>query len=157
MEYTMTPVQPEGNAPLTSEVIYAGFWRRVGSFLLDGLIIGTPVSLVSSAIAMGRHLNFTADLTKLQLAFGIPLAFFYFTLLESSKLQATLGKLAVNTRVTDLKGNRISFGRASVRFLGHFLSAIILYIGFIIMLFNKKRQTMHDNIAGTLVMIGRTV
>jgi hypothetical protein len=78
----------------------------------------------------------------------------YYALMESSELQATLGKRALGIKVTDLEGNRISFGRASVRLLGHIVSGITLGIGFAMAVFTNKRQTLHDKIAGTLV-VGR--
>ena len=76
----------------------------------------------------------------------------YFALLESSAKQGTLGKMALGIRVTDLDGNRISFGRATGRYFAKFISAIILYIGFIMAAFTAKKQALHDIIASTLVI-----
>jgi uncharacterized RDD family membrane protein YckC len=75
----------------------------------------------------------------------------YFAILESSVWQATLGKRALGVVVTDLSGDRISFGRATGRHFAHYLSAIFL-IGFLVQPFTAKRQALHDKIAGTLVV-----
>jgi uncharacterized RDD family membrane protein YckC len=71
--------------------------------------------------------------------------------MESSKYRATVGKIALKLIVTDLQGNRISFSKALIRRFAMFLSAI-LFIGFLMVLFTKKKQALHDMIAGTLVL-----
>jgi len=76
----------------------------------------------------------------------------YYALLESSAWQATLGKKALGLEVTDLEGRRISFGRATGRFFAKMISALILWIGFIMAGFTEKKQALHDMIAGTLVI-----
>ena len=76
----------------------------------------------------------------------------YFALLESSPKQATLGKMALGIKVTDLDGNRISFGRATGRFFAKIISGVILMIGYIMAAFTAKKQALHDIIASTLVI-----
>jgi len=76
----------------------------------------------------------------------------YYTLMESSSRQATVGKLALGMIVTDLDGNRISFGRANGRFWGKILSGLTLYIGFILAGFTERKQALHDMLAGCLVV-----
>ena len=83
------------------------------------------------------------------------LGWLYFALCESSAWQATIGKLALGIRVTDLQGRRISFLRALGRYGAKFISAIILCIGFIMVAFTRRKQGRHDLIAGTLVLNGR--
>lgn len=75
----------------------------------------------------------------------------YFALLESSKMQATVGKLAIGLIVTDLNGQRISFGRATGRYFAKILSGLILLIGYIMVAFTQRKQGLHDMIANTLV------
>ena len=76
----------------------------------------------------------------------------YFALMESSVNQATLGKMALGIKVTDLDGNRISFGRATGRYFGKIVSGMILYIGFIMAGFTEKKQALHDIMASCLVV-----
>ena len=75
----------------------------------------------------------------------------YSAFLESSRNQATLGKLAIGAAVTDMQGNRITFARGSLRFFGKVLCVLTLFIGFLIIAFTTYRQGLHDKIAGTLV------
>ena len=83
--------------------------------------------------------------------FLILVPWIYFAYLESSKNQATLGKMAVRSAVTDMQGNRITFSRATLRFFGKWLCVFTLFIGFLIIAFTAYRQGLHDKIAGTLV------
>ena len=72
--------------------------------------------------------------------------------MESSSLQATLGKMIFGMKVTDLNGNRISFARATGRHFAKYLSSMILFIGYIMAGFTERKQALHDMIAGTLVI-----
>ena len=76
----------------------------------------------------------------------------YFALLEASSRQATVGKLAMSIKVTDLSGQRISFGRATGRTFGKFVSSMILMIGYIMAAFTARKQALHDLMAGCLVI-----
>ncbi len=76
----------------------------------------------------------------------------YFSFMESSKYQASVGKLALGLVVVDMDGNRIDFGKALLRNVGKFVSTVILFIGYIMAAFTDKKQTLHDMIANTLVV-----
>jgi uncharacterized RDD family membrane protein YckC len=141
-----------------NESQYAGFWRRFAAYMIDSIVIVFALSLVQQYLSYTlqviyrdwdvvlRMMNYTVGFLSL------PLAWAYFSGMESSPLQATLGKLAVGIFVTDLQGQRVSFGRASGRFFGKILSAIILYIGFLMAGFTAKKQALHDLMSGCLVM-----
>jgi uncharacterized RDD family membrane protein YckC len=83
---------------------------------------------------------------------GTVINWLYFTILESSPKQATLGKMALGIVVTDLNGNRISFGRANGRYWSKIISSMILLIGYMMAGFTEKKQALHDIMAGTLVV-----
>ena len=76
----------------------------------------------------------------------------YGTLMEASKYQATVGKLALGLIVTDMNGGKLDFSKALVRNLGKILSNFIFLIGYIMAAFTEKKQGLHDIIAGTLVV-----
>ena len=86
-------------------------------------------------------------------AFSIILQWLYYALMESSRKQATLGKMALGLKVTDMYGNRITFGRATGRYFGKILSGLILNIGYIMAAFTEKKQALHDMLANCLVII----
>jgi len=74
----------------------------------------------------------------------------YTALQECSASQATLGKRLLNLKVTDLDGRRISFARASGRFFGSLIPSF--GIGYCMALFTRRKQALHDIMAGCLVI-----
>jgi uncharacterized RDD family membrane protein YckC len=54
--------------------------------------------------------------------------------------------------VTDIEGERVTFGRASLRYWAKYLSALILFIGFLMAIITRHRQALHDIIANCLVL-----
>ncbi len=77
----------------------------------------------------------------------------YFAYLESGEKQGTWGKQMLGIYVTDLTGNRISFGRASGRFFAKIISGLIpLGIGYIMAGITERKQALHDMIASCLVL-----
>jgi uncharacterized RDD family membrane protein YckC len=80
------------------------------------------------------------------------LTWLYYAFMESSKYQATLGKMVLGIVVTDMNGQRISFGRAVGRNLAKIVSQIILCIGYLMIAFTQKKQGLHDIMANCLVV-----
>jgi len=76
----------------------------------------------------------------------------YYALFEASHFQATPGKMALGLVVTDETGHRIGFGRATGRYFAKLISALILYIGFMMAGWTEKKQALHDILASTLVL-----
>ncbi len=132
------------------EVIYAGFWQRFAASFIDGLILLVPLFIINYIFTGSLTVIFT--FTSVPGLINIAIWWLYTALQESSQIQATVGKRAMNIIVTDLQGGRISFGRATGRLFGKYVSAIILLIGYLMMLWNPKRQALHDMMAGTLVL-----
>jgi uncharacterized RDD family membrane protein YckC len=141
-----------------SHLAYAGFWLRFVAIFIDGLIF-LPITIIALVLrASFESAEDTAAKAGLAIVlllfylFEIVLRWLYFACMESSSWQATLGKKALGIRVTGLDGERISFGRATGRYFGKIISAIIFMIGFIMAGFTERKQALHDMIAGTLVV-----
>ena len=122
---------------------YAGFWIRLGALVIDCIIIVPLNNYILSYIGDGSILRILVP----NLIWWV-----YTAGLISSSLQATLGKKILGLKVVDLNGNRISFGKATGRFLASILSGLILGIGYLMVAFNPKKQGLHDQIAGTYVV-----
>ena len=75
----------------------------------------------------------------------------YFFLMWSSKHQATLGGRAMKLRVTGYDDRRISRLRALGRLVAA-IPSVILAIPFVMVVFTKRKQALHDKIAKTLVL-----
>jgi uncharacterized RDD family membrane protein YckC len=125
-----------------TKVRYAGFWRRFLAYLLDSIIIGAAGMILTSGSREEMAMSFAS----------IVAGWLYFSLMESSKYQATLGKMALTMKVTDESGNKISFGRATGRHFAKILSAITLGIGYLMIVWTKKKQGLHDKLAHTIIV-----
>jgi uncharacterized RDD family membrane protein YckC len=142
-------------------VRYGGFWIRFVAAILDGIIVQVvvlPLAFVAGGVSgfagvMGgiprEGLGILGGL--IGFVIGIFGTWLYEALMESSSRQATLGKMIFGMKVTDLYGNRISFGRATGRHFGKYLSGLTLLIGYIMAGFTERKQALHDMLAGTLV------
>jgi uncharacterized RDD family membrane protein YckC len=75
----------------------------------------------------------------------------YFTIMESSESQATIGKKAMNLIVADENGNRLNTQQALIRNVSRIVSSIICLIGYFMAFFTEKKQALHDIIAKTNV------
>jgi uncharacterized RDD family membrane protein YckC len=70
-----------------------------------------------------------------------------------SRKGATLGQLLLGIQVRrEQDGERISFARGCLRYFGYLVSIWVLYIGFIWVAFDARKQGWHDKIAGTVVI-----
>ena len=77
----------------------------------------------------------------------------YWIAMETSRYQASFGKLAIGMKVVDGSGNRLSIPKATGRNLLKFLSAIILFIGFMMAGWTRRKQALHDKIVNCLVVV----
>lgn len=152
---------------------YAGFWLRFVALIIDGLILGAiqfvaimPI-LGIMGIGMANDIqNFDSSdqaqtismVSQVMAVAGIAQVVFlaiqtlYFSFMESSKYQATIGKMVLGLKVTDINGNKLDFTKALVRNLSKIISGMILLIGYLMAAFTEKKQALHDMIAGTLVV-----
>jgi uncharacterized RDD family membrane protein YckC len=172
--------QPTGGAPVAqavaapvpgvvarSGVQYAGFWLRFVAWIIDRILLQVAswivllpfmASLGLRGFFRGRPPERPEDIFPLVgsifrfALIALAIDWLYYALLESSAWQGTLGKKALGLEVTDLAGNRVSFGRATGRFFGRIISGLILCIGFIMAGFTEKKQALHDILAGCLVI-----
>ena len=145
-------------------VAFAGFWLRAVAFVIDIFIVliaiaGPVLYLLAKNVGPDattqQMMQFASNGTRQALAINLLIElvyWLYFAAFESSSLQATPGKKLLGLYVTDLNGRRISFARASGRFLGLSLEHLSLFIGFLMAGFTAKKQALHDMLAGCLVL-----
>jgi len=163
----MEVINSENQKPIR----YAGFWLRFVAYIIDDLILGfigffiaLPFigSIIFNAFQIadaGRHdekiffgVAGIIGAILLWIIASIIVGWLYFALMETSKSQGTLGKMALSLKVTDMDGNRISFGRATGRYFGKIISGMIFMIGYILAGLTEKKQALHDLIADCLVI-----
>jgi uncharacterized RDD family membrane protein YckC len=143
MTYEQAPQAPPGSYSSGPSGPRAGFWRRFGAALLDGLILAIPSIIL--VLILGRTAG-QALQTLLSLA--------YFTYFEGGPTGATLGKRALGIRVYDLRqGGPIGYGRGFVRWISRILSTIPIFLGYFWMIWDGEKQTWHDKLAGSVVVL----
>jgi len=152
---------------------YAGFWLRFVAYVIDYIIIyvvqsflfvpllgllglsfatqmGDPENMTEAeAIGMAGSMMAVAGTTFLLSAI---IGILYWTLMESSKYQATVRKMALGLKVTEMDGKNLDFVKALIRNICKIISGMILGIGYIMAGFTDKKQGLHDIIASTLVV-----
>ena len=135
---------------------YAGFWKRFASNLIDVIITGVVAGILGFMLGIYLALDnpyideYVAEIYGNIL--GLLISWIYWAAFESSSMQATPGKMALGIIVTDTNGSRITFGKASGRYFGKIISALILGIGFLMVAFTQKKQGLHDKISDCLVI-----
>lgn len=127
---------------------YAGFWRRFVASIVDSILLTTIYNLLTWLVWPESWKGNQIFLFATTMIF----TWLYYSILESSTKQGTLGKVVLGLKVVDYNNQRISFTRATGRYFSKFISAAILMIGFIMVAFTAKKQGLHDMIAGTLVI-----
>jgi uncharacterized RDD family membrane protein YckC len=65
---------------------------------------------------------------------------------------ATPGNMALGIRVRMADGGEIEPGAAIIRYIGYYVSAVIFFIGFIMIAFTPQKRGLHDYMAGTVVI-----
>jgi uncharacterized RDD family membrane protein YckC len=152
------PAIPQ-SAATQARPVYAGFWLRAAAFLIDNLIFGfmfaVVVAIYSPALLTSPDPNalkfkVISLFTRLGLLVFL-MIWVYFTSFEASVWQATPGKRILGLYVTDLSGRPLTFARAAIRNVARLISGVML-IGYILAGFTEKKQTLHDILAGCLVL-----
>ncbi len=129
-------------APPPSRPARAGWWRRFGAWLLDGIIVGLITGILSALLRGG-----------IGGSIGVLVSIAYFVYFEGGPRGAGAGKQAMRIRVVDARTNGpIGYGRAFVRWLGRIVSAIVFLLGYLWMLWDADQQCWHDKFAGDVVV-----
>ena len=153
---------------------YAGFWLRFVAAFIDGILLSiidwiilVPILTMIGITANGGFpfsgmdpddLDIAAMIATITAMFGIAwivkrvVDILYHSLMESSKFQGSIGKMALGLIVTDTNGGKLDFTKAFIRNLSKIISYFILCIGYIMAGFTEKKQALHDMIANTLVV-----
>jgi uncharacterized RDD family membrane protein YckC len=143
---TAAGVSPEvreilfGRPSAITPASYAGFWIRGVALTIDTVLI------VGLGLLLSEYVAPAAAIVELVAA-----GFLYRPLMESSRTQGTIGKAFCGLVVTDTSGRRISIARAYARTLAHSLTDAFSFT-YLLVLFTRRKQALHDLIAGTLVL-----
>lgn len=127
---------------------YAGFWQRFFALILDGIIISVVSMLIGVVLSLVMGDAATNLNTVLQLIIGIGYWVFY-----QQKEGQTLGKKALGIKVVNASGKTPDLMTFFLReIIGKFVDALTIGVGYLWMLWDPKKQCLHDKIASTYVI-----
>ncbi len=151
----------------------AGFVTRYVAFLLDVLVVALVsflfitilrvtldffgINELLAALAESRPTTpstivlSSAARWLITIAGGF-LTFGVYSILAWLLVGKTAGKALMGLRVLGQDGRRLTFWQALIRALGYYVSGLALFIGFLWVLVDDRRQTWHDKLARTLVV-----
>lgn len=156
-------------APATTALVHAGFVSRGVAFLLDilfvtmgSIVFAALVSLIlnffgfnaetlttdNPATVLGMVQVIIVAVSSLAVLLFIPAYFVIFWVLVG----ATPGKQILGLKVIRTQAKPLSWGRAIVRYIGYFISAIVFFLGYLWVFVDVRRQGWHDKLADTFVV-----
>jgi uncharacterized RDD family membrane protein YckC len=154
---------PVGRAePFTAPertVVPGGCFVRLLAGIIDSAIVQVPLALVFVLIvgagvgALGWDAAQVDRVSNIGQLVGWFIALPYFAWFYKHK-GATPGKMIFGLKVVDVEtGANVGYGRAVFReTIGKIVSAMILGIGFIMMLFRRDKRGLHDLLSRTEVV-----
>jgi len=149
----------------SGNVEYAGFGIRLLAWLIDflvllflsfiiGLISGFFIAFLLIYVSIiSADSSIVTSLSNFISGFiGFSVNLLYFTLFWSSKFQGTPGKILLGLKIVDANGNKISYSTALIRYISTIISSLLLGIGYLLIIFDGKKQALHDKFASTYVI-----
>jgi uncharacterized RDD family membrane protein YckC len=149
------PAAPAAGPPREA---LAGFWRRLAAAFLDWLLIGIVAAAIGDLFGVEAPRPPTDDggvYFQFQPAPGpfILVELAYFTWFHATSAGQSIGNKILGIRVLDeATGRSLPYSRAFVRALMSSLSALPCFLGFFWMLWEPRRRTWHDIVAGSTVV-----
>jgi len=129
---------------MDKEYNFAGFLIRFAAFFIDALILTVPIIYVKK--------NFAENAVYINMAisaiYNTAFVGFY---------GKTPGKMLFRLKIIKTSGDNVNFIDAFKRYLATILSQIILFAGYLMVIWDKRKQALHDKIAKTYVVIEETI
>jgi len=121
----------------------AGFWRRFAGAFVDGIVVGIASGILKAIAGTGAGTGL-----------GILIGAAYFTAFIGADRGQTLGQMALGIRVVGLDtGGSIGYVRALIRWVVSLISAAVILLGYLWMLWDKEKQCWHDKAANDVVVL----
>ena len=130
-----------------------GFLIRAIALIIDGIIV-SAINYAVLYFGLREAINFAnpqplpTNLYLVSVAIGV----IYYVGLWTIANGQTLGKMIMGIKIIRTNGRRVNLGTAILRYVGYFISAIIFFLGYLWVIWDKNKQGWHDKIAGTYVV-----
>ena len=137
--------------------------RRIIAFLVDYLLIGFIISFYFFVTKneIPDYSNIVATFKNIYI-FVIPfwswfIGTLYFSIIESTTLQASFGKILVSLKVTNKEGGKLSFANSFLRNVNKILSTLLFMGGYLVIFFGKNNDALHDTLSNAKVIYSFSV
>lgn len=159
----VAPTQAVAGAGQQPKVIsgqLAGFFTRLVASLIDGFllfiiqfVVGMVFMFGPVALLKGQNLGFLIFLPVLQFISQLVITMYYYGVYQHNTGQ-TVGKKVMGIKVVDaVTGQTPTVGKFLLRdILGKIISAFTFTIGYLMVIWDSKKQALHDKVAGTVVI-----
>lgn len=138
---------------LPDHLEYAGFWIRFAASIVDTVLLLVVMVALGYAFFDTNPLDAMEPVTTPGYGLFSTVLPAIVVLVFWARLQATPGKLLFRTQIVDAgSGAEPGTGQWLVRYLGYYLSALGLCLGFVWVAFDARKQGWHDKLAGTVVV-----
>ncbi|MDO4251427.1 MAG: RDD family protein [Moraxella sp.] len=135
------------------EYEYAGFWIRLGAHLIDGilffLVVSAPLMVIGHVTGISPWDS--TDISVIDIISNV-LAW-VISIFCWIRYAGTPGKRLLKLKILDADtGEPLTMGKAIIRYLGYFVSAVVLLLGYIWVAFDQRKQGWHDKMANSVVV-----
>jgi uncharacterized RDD family membrane protein YckC len=149
---------------MAGQVQYAGFWRRFAAMLIDSLILLIVLTPLAYFFSSGSYLpgldpqgNIAAQLATIPFDWSyllindlLPMVLIIFFWV---RFRGTPGKQLMDCQVVDATTfDNLRVGQSLKRYFGYFASMLPFGLGFLWIMWDKKKRGFHDFIAHTVVI-----
>jgi len=139
---------------MSREPRYVGYWMRLLAFFIDSLILTVIIALILIAI-FGRdyiQLSMQGKTLWADILFQAVLPAVAAILFWRYR-GATPGKMLISARIVDANTyGAPSTGKLIGRYFAYLVSIIPIFLGFLWIAFDRRKQGWHDKLAGTAVV-----
>ena len=140
----MTPGEPH----------YVGFWVRVAASLIDTVLLSIVIYPVAYAIYGAAYFEVSGEFVQgpadflLQYVFPLVVIIMFWVYRS-----ATPGKIWLGAKIVDADSlERPARRQWIVRYLGYYVSLLTLFLGFLWVAWDSRKQGFHDKLARTVVI-----
>jgi uncharacterized RDD family membrane protein YckC len=139
--------------PDNQEYEYVGFWLRLLASIIDNIWLGIVIFVLAAVLVFAGVISVSeSDFSPASLLLQFVLPFVLVVALWA-KYASTPGKMIFKAKILDAKTfEPVSTPRLILRYIGYFVSVLTLFIGFIWVGIDSRKQGFHDKIAGTVVV-----
>ena len=137
---------------MNEEVKYAGFWSRFLATIIDSIWLYGIIYTILWFLVSENLFDPRAGYTAIQFTFEWLIPFAVVMVFWITK-SATPGKMILKMKIVDSETfDKVSAVRLFVRYLAYFVSMIPLFLGFLWIAWDEKKQGWHDKIAKTVII-----